>query len=170
MGFLRLASTANCPSFKTRRGRDEVKTMSKHLKSSQDASEKSNMFDPQNSLTNRSRRAKDTLSRCLETVLRSLHTAKTRSRRAKVAFHLHWHNVFEKHVFLTSVVSWRAFIQWRFNADCANIKNESPTNSQGASYNNTRDARHDTTLRAGCLASNTHHANICVLCCTHMVN
>ena len=55
---------------RSRRGQYEVKTP-------QDASEKSNMFDPQDSLTTRSRR--------LETVLRSPHTAKTRSRRAKDA-------------------------------------------------------------------------------------
>ena len=50
-----------------RRGQDEVKTP-------QDASEKSNMFDPQDSLATR--------SKPLETVLRSPHTAKTRLRRA----------------------------------------------------------------------------------------
>ena len=60
MRFLCLVSTANCLHTKfwdktrSRRGQDEVKTP-------QDASEKSNMFDPQGSLTTRSRRAKDVL-------------------------------------------------------------------------------------------------------------
>ena len=67
MGFLHLISTAICPHTKfwdktrTRRG--------------QDASKKSNMFDPQDSLK--------THSRCVETVLRSPHTMKTHSRCAK---------------------------------------------------------------------------------------
>ena len=59
---------------RSRRGQDEVKT-------TQDASEKSNMFNPQDSLATPSQHL-DTRSKHLETVLRSPHTAKTRLRRA----------------------------------------------------------------------------------------